>query len=121
MIIVIDDERTFNFRPFTPTTHYARTSDEGIMLILKSWLAYMNRMGEAVDILYLDHDLGEDDDIHPVVEFLYTMGKTAEGFTIFIQNIEVHSQNPTSGWIVSNLGMAGFKRVERVPLPPLKS
>lgn len=126
MIIVIDDERTFLGPSGGPEAgydvKYARTSNEGIATIVNAWTDFNLRYGNMVD-LYLDHDLGENDTIMPVVDFLYMMGKTkSEGiysFADFVANIFIHSQNPTAGDTIIPLLSPNYYNVQRIPLPEL--
>lgn len=133
MIIVIDDERTFALeRPELPgyvEVKYARNSVEGIAAIVNAWTDFALRYGNMVD-LYLDHDLGENDTIMPVVDFLYVAGnatvdQTNQGFNpvgafpLFIQNIFIHSQNPTAGDTIIPLLSPLYNNVQRIALPEL--
>lgn len=120
MIIVIDDERTFRVNQTLPGYNeivYARNSSEGIAVLANAWADYMIRFGNMVDI-YLDHDLGENDTIMPVVEFLMLMGETR--FAEFVSNVFIHSQNPTAADTIIPV-LSPFYRVRRVPLPELVS
>jgi hypothetical protein len=127
MIVVIDDERTFVGTGCTdPPAVYARTSNEGIAAVANAWTNYVLRYGNMVD-LYLDHDLGEDDTIMPVVDFLYVAGMKSGIMnpvdlirpTDFIANIFIHSQNPTAGDTIIPLLSPLYKNVQRIPLPDL--
>jgi hypothetical protein len=130
MIIVIDDERTFALeQPELPgyvEVKYARTSNEGIATIVNAWTDYALRRGNMVD-LYLDHDLGGDDTIMPVVDFLYVMGKAHSweqnqapcDVEFFIRNIFIHSQNPTAADTIIPVLDRFYHNVQRIPLPEL--
>jgi hypothetical protein len=123
MIIVIDDERDFAwFGAGYSEIVYARTSDEGIAEIAKAWTNYVLRYGDKV-ALYLDHDLGENDTIMPVVDFLYVAAnaeaKFATGLTGMIEEIYIHSQNPTAGDTIIPLLAPLYNNVKRIPLPDL--
>jgi hypothetical protein len=119
MIVVIDDERTFAEN----VDHYARTSIEGLGILAKVWSDYVLHYGNKIT-LYLDHDLGAGDTIRPVVDFLYItgqMGVSTPGLcdlSTIIENIYIHSQNPTTDWIVDVLSPL-YKNVRRIPLPEL--
>lgn len=129
MIIVIDDERTFakdpNLDTFTEWV-YARNSVEGIAAIVNAWTNYALRYGNMVD-LYLDHDLGENDTIMPVVDFLYVSGMKSgimnpsdiQRPPDFISNIFIHSQNPTAGDTIIPLLSPLYNNVQRIALPEL--
>ena len=124
MIIVIDDERTFKeSTPGYVEVLYARNSNEGIAILGKYWADYVIRYGNRVD-LYLDHDLGENDTIMPVVDFLYVAGcggakNSVGGLTDVIANIFVHSQNPTAADKIVPLLAPFYENVKQIPLPEL--
>ena len=124
MIVVIDDERTFT----QPVDRYARTSDEGLGLLARFFTQwYMAPYGgsQPIEELWLDHDLGNGDDIRPVVDFLISLGDATDyddghGSMVsgFISNIYVHSQNPTVDWMIGTLSEY-YPNVKRVPLPEM--
>lgn len=80
--LVIDDLREFNF-----PVKYARTSKNGIHL-LKLYAA----KGQTIDELWLDHDLGGDDTIYPVIHFLEEKAHFEEPIPIDV--IYIHTSNP---------------------------
>jgi hypothetical protein len=88
-ILVVDDERTFDpdrldIREGDLLVH-ARTSFEGLRrLRQRRW-----------DELWLDHDLGGDDTIKPVVGAL--LAAIAAGQPIELRRIVVHTNNPEEG------------------------
>ena len=130
MIIVIDDERTFALeKPELPgyvNVEYARNSTEGIAAIVNAWVDYALRFGNMID-LYLDHDLGENDTIMPVVDFLYVAAMKSGIMNPsdlirppdFIHNIFIHSQNPTAGDTIIPALSPLYRNVKRIPLPEL--
>jgi hypothetical protein len=124
MILVIDDERTFaqtRSGDFT-IAEYARTSNEGLAMLARVFTEYACRFGESVHELWLDHDLGGDDTIIPVVDFLYVMGKPSTAIVRMpdvIQNIYIHSQNPTAADVIIPLLAPYYGNVRRMPLPEL--
>ncbi|GAA2594802.1 hypothetical protein GCM10010435_87280 [Winogradskya consettensis] len=81
-IVLVDDLRDFtDGRPAT----VARTSAEGVALL--------TALGSArIDELWLDHDLGGDDTIWPVVEILERAA--FEGTRLDLGAVHVHSANP---------------------------
>jgi hypothetical protein len=84
-IVLIDDLRSF---VDGRAAEVARTSTD--------WVALLNRCREQrLDELWLDHDLGEDDTIWPVVEILERAAFEERPFDIGI--INVHSANPAGG------------------------
>jgi hypothetical protein len=106
-IVVIDDERTFTGNGQL----YFRNSDDGITFLAKQLIHQKMHYGEPIRELWLDHDLGRDDDICPVVDFLMLVD-------LEIERIYVHSQNPTVDWIVQVLRKK--YDVSRSTLPELK-
>lgn len=78
MILVIDDLRTF---PFEAT--YARTLDEALDFIMHL---------DCIDELWLDHDLGGDDTVMPVVDEI--VRRLHFGQAIKIGTVYVHTDNP---------------------------
>jgi hypothetical protein len=102
-IIVIDDERTFGFH-----ADYYKNSSDALSALSKILVNQKLRYADSIKELWLDHDLGNGDDIRIVVDFLYVVD-------IMIDNIFVHSQNPTTDWIVKVLDSK--YSIRRVPLP----
>ncbi|MEU7740025.1 cyclic-phosphate processing receiver domain-containing protein [Nonomuraea sp. NPDC049158] len=80
LILGIDD-----LRPLPGASQVARTSKEGIRLLQE------HRDG-FIDELWLDHDLGGDDSIMPVVTLLEEAAFNGQPF--HIGAIFVHSANP---------------------------
>ncbi|WBB88388.1 hypothetical protein O7542_14050 [Micromonospora sp. WMMC264] len=82
MIVLVDDLRSF---VDGRTAEVARTSDAGVELLGR----YRDR---RLDELWLDHDLGGDDTIWPVVEVLERAAFDKRHFDVGV--INVHSANP---------------------------
>ncbi|MEV4819934.1 cyclic-phosphate processing receiver domain-containing protein [Micromonospora tulbaghiae] len=82
MIVLVDDLRSF---VDGRTAEVARTSDAGVELLGR----YRDR---RLDELWLDHDLGGDDTIWPVVEVLERAAFDKRPFDVGV--INVHSANP---------------------------
>ncbi|MFJ9350994.1 cyclic-phosphate processing receiver domain-containing protein [Streptomyces sp. NPDC101237] len=80
VILGIDD-----LRPLPRATRIARTSDEGIQLLQEHHDRY-------IDELWLDHDLGGDDSILPVVTLMEEAAFNGHPFRI--GTVFVHSANP---------------------------
>lgn len=118
--LIIDDERTFDFDEYdaclcrTPRIYYERSSDSGLSALARLYTEFNLRYGDQIE-LWLDHDLGNDDDIGIVVDFL-----TVVPMQEMVTCIYVHSQNPSSDRIVPVLKKAGYN-CQRSPLPKLKS
>lgn len=74
--LVIDDERTH-----LGGGVHARTSAAGLARLQDGW-----------DEIYLDHDLGPDDDAMVVVDRLYELAYAGEA--LLLDRIFVHTQNP---------------------------
>ncbi|MEH1056124.1 cyclic-phosphate processing receiver domain-containing protein [Micromonospora sp. CPCC 206171] len=81
-IVLVDDLRSF---VDGRVAHVARTSRAGIE-------ALERHRGQRLDELWLDHDLGEDDTIWPVVEVLERAAFEERPFDIGV--VYVHSANP---------------------------
>ncbi|MFC4034468.1 cyclic-phosphate processing receiver domain-containing protein [Streptomyces polygonati] len=80
VVLGIDD-----LRELPRATRIARTSREGIRLLEE----YGNRF---IDELWLDHDLGDDDTIMPVVALMEEAAFNGQPF--HIGTVFVHSANP---------------------------
>lgn len=81
-IVIVDDLRSF---VDGRAAEVARTSSSGIELLAR----YRT---ERVDELWLDHDLGGDDTIWPVVETLERAAFEGQPFDVGV--IVIHSANP---------------------------
>ncbi|MEU2620331.1 cyclic-phosphate processing receiver domain-containing protein [Streptomyces sp. NPDC007157] len=80
VILGIDD-----LRPLPWTTRIARSSGEGVKLL-------QEHRDSLIDELWLDHDLGGDDSILPVVTLLEEAAFSGRPFRI--GTVYVHSANP---------------------------
>lgn len=80
VILGIDD-----LRPLPWTTRIARSSGEGIKLL-------QEHRDSFIDELWLDHDLGGDDTISPVVTLMEEAAFNGRPFRIGM--VFVHSANP---------------------------
>ncbi|MFF8770625.1 cyclic-phosphate processing receiver domain-containing protein [Kitasatospora sp. NPDC015120] len=80
VILGIDD-----LRALPTATRIARTSHEGVQLLRE-------HRDTRIDELWLDHDLGGDDDILPVVTLLEEAASSGRPFEI--GTVLVHSANP---------------------------
>jgi hypothetical protein len=96
-IVLIDDLRSF---VDGRTAEVARSSSAGVVLL-------NTYRGRRLDQLWLDHDLGEDDTIWPVVEVLERAAFDERPFDIEV--ILVHSANPAgAGKMVQALQRWGY-------------
>ena len=85
IVILIDDLRSFvDGRP----AEVARTSAGGVELLRR-------HRAHRIDELWLDHDLGGDDTIWPVVELLELAAFEEQPFDIGA--VLIHSANPPGG------------------------
>ncbi|GAA4634528.1 hypothetical protein GCM10023196_076360 [Actinoallomurus vinaceus] len=101
VILGIDD-----LRALPRATQIARTSRDGILLLEE-------HRNHEIDELWLDHDLGGDDNIMPVVALLEEAAFDGHPFSIGM--IFVHSANPSGAeTIVRVLRRWGY-RVRRTP------
>lgn len=108
-IVVIDDERTFKSNE---DIIYLRNSKDAVHFLVDVWISGYKPVAQ----LYLDHDLGENDDVMIVVDFLDLISQGS--YPIPISSILVHSQNPSAAdKIVRTL--ANGCDVARIALPEL--
>jgi hypothetical protein len=89
MILLIDDLRTPEQLGLPADTIVARTSEAGIDMF---WEAY-GCCDSSIpwDEIWLDHDLGPDDDIWPVIS---EMERGVQYGEMLAKKVYVHSQNP---------------------------
>jgi hypothetical protein len=86
--VVVDDLRSFAFDAV-----YARTSAEALAL-----LAQLHADGVAVDELWLDHDLGGDDTVVPVVDWLCE--RCVWDDPPAVGRVVVHTSNPVGASMI---------------------
>ncbi|WP_441248095.1 cyclic-phosphate processing receiver domain-containing protein [Kitasatospora sp. McL0602] len=103
VVLGIDD-----LRPLPRTTRIARTSREGTQLLEE------HRAG-FIDELWLDHDLGGDDTIMPVVTLLEEAAFNGRPFQIGA--VFVHSANPIGAETVVRSLTRWSYRVQRATAP----
>ncbi|GAA0348139.1 hypothetical protein NE235_10870 [Actinoallomurus spadix] len=101
IILGVDD-----LRELPRTTRLARTSREGVRLLEE-------HRDHRIDELWLDHDLGGDDSIMPVVAVLEEAAFDGRPFDIGI--IYVHSANPSGAETVVRVLRRWDYRVRRAP------
>jgi len=99
IILGIDD-----LRPLPRTTRIARTSAEGLRLLEEHRDLFISE-------LWLDHDLGGDDSILPVVTLLEEAAFNGQPFQI--RTIFVHSANPSGAETVVRVLTRWDYRVRR--------
>lgn len=104
VILGIDD-----LRPLSRATRVARTSSDGVQLLHE----YRDRF---IDELWLDHDLGGDDTIMPVVTLLEEAAFNGQPFRI--GTVFVHSANPVGAeTVVRSLTRWGYQVRRAVAAP----
>ena len=106
--VIIDDERTFE--SVENPAIYIRSSETALTFLEKN-------KDEHIDTLYLDHDLGDGDDIRVVVNWLAEAEN--DGHPLDVDIIYAHTMNPVGGdYIVKALQHHQYN-VVRIPLPDL--
>lgn len=97
MILVIDDLRTLRLDG-NPLVHVR----DSVRALERLQLAA--RRGEVIEQLWLDHDLGGDDDIRPVVRWLEEQAALETGELPEIRAVFLHSSNPVGvAWMKAAL------------------
>jgi hypothetical protein len=116
-IVLIDDLRSF---VDGRDAEVARSSSAGVVLL-------NTYRGRRLDQLWLDHDLGEDDTIWPVVEVLERAAFNEHPFDIGL--ILIHSANPAGAskmmqalqrWGYNIRSVSGSTEVGYQEQPPLE-
>lgn len=99
MIVVIDDERTFNPLYFTKSIIYLRTSQDALLWFTEysidiNWLP--GGAVEEVDEIWFDHDLGSlsKNDALVVAKYVAQLVKFDPSGCLDDTDIYIHSQNP---------------------------
>lgn len=116
MILVVDDDRIF---PWTVKDKhfiiYERSSRDAIAFMARFWAYfYLIPDNERMHELWLDHDLGNNDTIKLVVDFLLFVHHA--GFPFPVDHVHVHSMN-ASGADKAVKALEGPYDARRVPLP----
>jgi len=121
LIVVVDDERTFHQRRSVtgpvPEIVYLRNSKDALAFLAEQWTNYWVSNGSPIKELWLDHDLGNGDDIGRVVNFLIATSQTHHPWgNAWISGILIHSQNPASDRFITALARVGYKVERGFPL-----
>ncbi|MFB4316311.1 cyclic-phosphate processing receiver domain-containing protein [Actinomadura sp. 21ATH] len=103
VILAVDD-----VRELPRATRIARTSQEGVRLLEE-------HRAREIDELWLDHDLGGEDSIMPVVTLLERAAFDGRPFTI--GTVYVHSANPIGAETVVRVLKRWSYNVRQVPAP----
>lgn len=104
VVVLVDDLRSF--RDGRPCL-VARTSVEGVELL-------RSLRGQGLCELWLDHDLGGDDTVRPVVAELEEAAFNGEPYDVGL--VIVHTSNPAGGDVVVRaLRPWGYRVVVRDP------
>ena len=99
-ILVVDDERTF------PFGDHVRHVDDAIRELST----------RDFDEVWLDHDLGPDEDVRDLARWLVEQAHLSPSFAGRVGLVYVHSMNPVGAdWLVDTLSR--YYTVRRVPLP----
>jgi hypothetical protein len=114
MIVVIDDERTFDTED---EVTYLRTEDEALLFLTRWFVEWNYGRAPSIDALYLDHDLGENQDIVVVVRFLGLLKNVKKA----VLKVFIHTQNPVGAQNMWTDCSRFSNHVERIPLPALKT
>jgi hypothetical protein len=119
-ILVIDDERDFAVGEDV-TVQYVRNSKDALHMLAKLYVnQYKAGHNYDLDALMLDHDLGGEDDINVVVDFLILIGPSESKNPFRVKKIYVHTMNPVGAdRVVNKLKAYGYD-VDRVSLPKIK-
>jgi hypothetical protein len=103
-ILLIDDMRNFITNPDAPV-FIARTSAEALEVLIAESKEFQS--------IWLDHDLGCDDTINPVVDYLCE--QSFLGTPIDVEVVYVHTSNPVGAYqMMSTLVRYGYE-ARRVP------
>lgn len=127
MIVVIDDERTFQA---DKEVIYLRDQDAAILFFAKLWndnLSAPLGAQQVIDEVWFDHDLGEGGGNGlAVAELFANLSSSYFDMTdgkILARSVLVHSQNPVGADSIYRLLKSRLTHlgtdVLRVPLPPL--
>ncbi len=89
MNILVDDERTITIGKPQVTV---RSSRDAIDTLTRIWINQWIAGADPIRELWLDHDLGNDDDIKPVINMLHLWASSMK--PLLVGQIRVHSMNP---------------------------
>lgn len=100
VVVLVDDLRSFR-----------DNRDAQVFRTSRDALHYLTTLGEEpIAELWLDHDLGDDDTISPVVELLQE--RAFNGAPMAVGVVYVHSMNPPAAeWIRVGLERFGYRTV----------
>lgn len=121
MIIVIDDERTFDF---VDTTFHIRTSQEAMSQLSHTAIMFETWPAGGMDTIscvFFDHDLGPKSDMDGVV-VAHHVGILYRGCPDLFVGCQffIHSQNPVGAQNIKNALERYGIDAQIIPLPPLK-
>lgn len=126
-IVVIDDERTFTAQGLCEVVGHnsdeiihiihLRNSQDAMAFLAQHCVSYLLHYGPEI-YLFLDHDLGGDDTIGPVVDFL-SLGEPGHPLVPGVSAIYIHSQNPVSSRMLGVL--AQKHKTTKIPLPEMET
>jgi hypothetical protein len=105
LTVLVDDVR--GFRDERPAL-VARTSQEALTLL-------NDLGGRRIDHLWLDHDLGGEDTVVPVVDLMVQLART--GSPLNVTQVHIHTANVGAGhWMGIELRAAGYAVVRSYSL-----
>lgn len=109
MIIVIDDERIYP--NLSKDVSYCRNSNEALGLLVPIWVNQYLGYQPTIDELWLDHDLGSNDDIRAVTSWLMYIAMLER--PLLVKNIYVCSQNPVGVKLIFDSLRRHYKLVRK--------
>jgi hypothetical protein len=105
LTVLVDDVR--EFRDARPAL-LARSSQEALTLLDELG-------GKRIDHLWLDHDLGGEDTLGPVVDLMVQLART--GSPLDVGQVHIHTANIGAGrWMGDQLRAAGYTVVRSYSL-----
>jgi hypothetical protein len=105
-IIVVDDERMI------PGAENYTNTDLALARLVKLWM-----VGLAPKNLYLDHDMGPDNNILDIVQWLCSIAVFQKYGQLRNIQVFVHSMNPVGGQNIVNRLEYVTPFVKRIPIP----
>lgn len=117
-ILVIDDVRKFKHLRDQDElkVRYCLSSSSGILVLTDRLADTIWRFKPTLKELWLDHDLGGDDTIMPVIEYLCMIDPDLKSFVA--EKIFIHSANPAGAdRMYDYLNRYGYKSIQKVPAP----
>lgn len=118
VVVVVDDERTFEFKEGT-TGYTFRTSAEALKFLIGHWYELYS---DPIEALYLDYDLGGNDTALIIARFMQRVAQlkfpwdTESVPMVRVERVFVHSQNPVGARDMRSLLMNHYDvRIIKLP------